>query len=60
MCVFWYLSVSSLVHLFSYNDMCYVCVHSDTERIEHIQIVITSAQKVDNVIPNEVFLLFRN
>ena len=28
-----------------------------TEHVEHIQIIITSAQEADNVIPNQVRLL---
>ena len=31
--------------------------HAGTELAEHIYIIITSTQKVDNVIPNQVWLL---
>ena len=30
-------------------------LHTGTERAEHIQIIITSAQKADNVIPDQVW-----
>ena len=33
--------------------------HAGTERAEHIQIIVTSAQEVDNVIPYWVQYLFK-
>ena len=34
-----------------------VVLHAGTERAEHIQIITTSAQEMNNVIPNKVRLL---